>query len=295
MPRPKNGYVNAAGQPVPGTHDPISRFMDRSALMHWAHKRGTEGLPLYARDAIDIGSAVHAMCDLDLKGRSDTEITKTLWDAGLPRDDHDKAMRAFMQFRKWRLSCHVKPIALETSLVSELHQYGGTPDCVALIEGRVSLIEFKTSVKPYADHLVAMAAHAQLWNEANSDRPIEAFHWIGLPRDGTEFKHHAYADLSPQWEIFTLYLDAWRLEKGLTRRRIEKPAAAAPSPEVAPEAASAAPISPKAKPKARARPRLVVANAKQLSMATIAPPPPEQLTMAAILRSYGHIREVPPC
>jgi hypothetical protein len=38
---------------------------------------------------------------------------------------------------------------------------------------------------------------------------------------------------------------------------------------------------------------LVVANAKQLAMTEIAPPPPEQLTMAAILRSYGHIREVP--
>jgi hypothetical protein len=40
---------NAVGQSVPGTHEPISRYMDRSALMHWAHKRGMEGLPLYAR------------------------------------------------------------------------------------------------------------------------------------------------------------------------------------------------------------------------------------------------------
>jgi hypothetical protein len=63
VPRPANGYVNAAGQSVPGTHDPISRYMDRSALMHWAHKRGLDGLPLYARGPIDIG-----MADLDLKG-----------------------------------------------------------------------------------------------------------------------------------------------------------------------------------------------------------------------------------
>jgi hypothetical protein len=267
--------LNAAGQPVPATHDPISRFMDRGALMHWAHKRGTEGLPLYARDAIDI--AVHAMCDLDLKGQPDKEITKALWDAGLSPHDHDKAMRAFMQFRKWRVSCHVKPIALETSLVSELHQYGGTPDCVALIEGRVSLIEFKTSVKPYPDHLVAIAAHAQLWNENNPNRAIEAFHWIGLPKDGTEFKHDAYADLSTQWEIFCGYLDLWRLEKGLTRKRAAKPATVATAK------------------KPRTRLRVVARLAVQLAMTEIAPPPLEQLTMAAILRSYGHIREVPPC
>jgi hypothetical protein len=201
VPRPAKGYVNAAGQSVPGTHDPISRYMDRSALMHWAHKRGLDGLPLYARDAIDIGSAVHAMADLDLKGRPDREIENVAHDAGLPRDGFDKAMRAFMQFRKWRIGCHVQPIALECSLVSEVHQYGGTPDCIALINSKLSLVGFKTSLIPYADHLVAMAAHAALWNENNLGRLIEAFHWIGLSKDGAEFRHHEYANLSPQWEF----------------------------------------------------------------------------------------------
>jgi hypothetical protein len=217
MPRPKNGYANAAGDKIPATHDPISRFMDKSALMIWAHKRGEQGLPLWGRDAIDIGATVHAMADLDLQGRPDREIEKVAQEAGLCRDDYDTAMRAFLQFRKWRIGCHVQPIALEQPLVSEKHKYGGTPDCIAVIDGKVALVEFKTSVKPFADHLVAIAAHAQLWNEANPDRPIEAFHWIGLPKDGSEFQHHSYADLSIQWEIFTGYLDLWRLEKGLTR------------------------------------------------------------------------------
>src|SRR5260370_34627676 len=74
MPSPKNGYVNAAGEPVPGTHDPISRYMDQTALKIWAHKQGLAGLPLYQRAAIDIGSTVHGMAELDLKGRPDREI-----------------------------------------------------------------------------------------------------------------------------------------------------------------------------------------------------------------------------
>jgi hypothetical protein len=244
VPRPADGYVNAAGQSVPGTHDPISRYMDRSALMHWAHKRGMEGLPLFARDAIDIGSAVHAMADLDLKGRPDKEIENVARDAGLPRDDFDKAMRVFLQFRKWRVNCHVTPIALELSLVSELHQYGGTPDCIALISDKVSLVEFKTSLKPFPDHLVAMAAHSQLWNESNPGRLIEAFHWIGLPKGGGEFQHHAYADLSPQWEIFLCYLECWRLE-GLIRKRTKVTAEAPKS-----EPRCKAPPSPQARRRA---------------------------------------------
>ena len=314
--RPVNGYVNAAGQSIPGTHDPISRFMDQSALKHWAYKRGCAGLPLYDRAAIDIGSCVHCMADLDLRGRPDKEIEKVAHDAGLPRDDYDKAMRAFLQFRKWRIACHVHPIVLEASLISETHQYGGTPDCVALIDGKVALVEFKTSAKPYPDHLVAMAAHAALWNENKPDRPIVAFHWIGLPKDGSEFQHHAYADLSTQWEIFTLYLDAWRLEKGLTRKRTSKPATVVPAPK-ATLAAQAAPPSAAAKPKRARKPKAVPLPAKQapaapiaplivlgpasaaqpvqLTMTAIVPPHPMQLTMAEILRGYGHVPEVAAC
>jgi hypothetical protein len=318
MPRPKNGYTNAAGQQIPATHDPINRYMDRGALMMWAHKRGTQGLPLYDRAVLDIGSLVHAMADLDLQGRPDREIEKVAHDAGLSRDDYDKAMRAFMQFRKWRIGCHVQPIALETSLVSETYQYGGTPDCIAVIDGKMSLVEFKTSAKPYPDHLVAMAAHAKLWNENHPDQPIEAFHWIGLPKDGSEFQHHAYADLSTQWEIFTLWLDAWRLEKGLTRKRTTKPATVVPAPKARLLAAAAPADPPHDPPKPRhtrkpkeapiaAAPAITPSQAGavlravprtkpavtpppvQLVMTAIVPPRPVQLTMTEILRC---LREV---
>jgi hypothetical protein len=68
MPRPRNGYTNAAGQPIPGTNDITGRYKDSGALIHWAHKQGAAGLPLYDRSAIDIGSAVHKMAELDLIG-----------------------------------------------------------------------------------------------------------------------------------------------------------------------------------------------------------------------------------
>ena len=48
--------------------------MDQTALKHGAYKRGQQGLPLYDRAAIDIGSTVHHIAELDFKGRSDREI-----------------------------------------------------------------------------------------------------------------------------------------------------------------------------------------------------------------------------
>jgi hypothetical protein len=36
MPRPKSGYFNAAGQPIPGTHDITGRYKEMGGLMNWA-------------------------------------------------------------------------------------------------------------------------------------------------------------------------------------------------------------------------------------------------------------------
>jgi hypothetical protein len=105
MPRPKNGYVNAAGQPIPGTHDPISRFMDQTALKMWAYKRGQQGLPLYGRADIDIGSTVHGMAELDLKGCPDRQIEGYAHECLTAPDHLRKAFTSFAAFRAWRQQC----------------------------------------------------------------------------------------------------------------------------------------------------------------------------------------------
>ena len=258
MPRPKNGYVNAAGQPIPGTHDPINRFMDKTALMHWAHKRGQQGLPLYDRAAMDIGSAVHHMAELDLKGRPDREIEAYAHDCLVAPDHLRKAFASFAQFREWRQQFQVRAIAQEVSLVSEAYQYGGTPDTIALIGNGAGLVEFKTSAKPYPDHLIAMAAHGQLWQETYPQHQLTAgYHLLILPKDGSPFQHHAYDDLSRYWRIFELYLEAYRLEKD------SKPFAKT----------KARPAKPKA-------PQQIAA--------------PVHTTMAEMLRAYGHVGECRP-
>jgi hypothetical protein len=42
-----------------------------------------------------------------------------------------------------------------------------SPDTIAMVGNRVGLLEFKTSSKPYPDHLIAMAAHGRLWEETH--------------------------------------------------------------------------------------------------------------------------------
>jgi hypothetical protein len=306
MPRPKNGYTNAAGQPIPGTHDPIKRYMNQTALKIWAYKQGQQGLPLWERAAIDVGATVHGMAELDLKGRPDREIEAYAHECLTVPDQLRKAFASFEAFRRWREQCHVRAIAQEVTLVSEMHQYGGTPDTIALIDGGLGLIDFKTSAKPYPDHLVALAAHGRLWEENHPNQPLSSYHLLCLPKDGSAFRHHAYADLSQQWELFQLWLAAYRLEKGCTIASAKKAAAKpAPAATVIPFPPAAAPKPQRARkpatepavatgPVAEAQ-TIVRQPAEQLWMAEIAPPPPVQLSMAELLRSYGHVKEAATC
>jgi hypothetical protein len=144
-------------------------------------------------------------------------------------------------------------VAQEVSLISEEYQYGGTPDTIALVGNGLGLLEFKTSREPYRDHLIAMAAYGQLWNENHPNQPVTGFHLIILPKDGSRFQYHAYADLSRYWREFELYLELYRSERD-SKPFVRK--------------------SAKRKPE---RPKQLRHNV--------------QATMGEILRAYGHVKE----
>lgn len=277
MPRPKNGYVNAAGLPVPGTGDINGRFMNRSRLLYWAFNRGKQGCAkLYDNSAIDIGTAVHTMAELDLKGQPMEDIEfyarNTLTDA----DDLAKAMTSFRAFRTWREQFHVKPHIQEASLVSEKYQYGGTLDTIAVIRNGLGLLEFKTSADVYEDHLLQMAAYGMLWEETHPNEPLASgSHLILLPKDGSKPVHREFTreQLKPFRKKFKLYRKAFDLEDACNDTKLLKGAIVSPS--ITPEATAKKP----AKAERAAKPKVVTAANAHL------------LSMGELLRAYGHVGE----
>src|SRR5262249_8788335 len=146
MPRPKEGYFNAAGQPVPAVGEAADRYMDRSRLLYWAFNRGKSGASkLYDNSALDIGTVVHKMAECDLRGDEDADIGYYLNNTLPDPEGRAKAVTSFTAYRQWRAKLHVRPVAQEVSLVSEKHQYGGTLDVVGIVGNELSLLDFKTS------------------------------------------------------------------------------------------------------------------------------------------------------
>jgi hypothetical protein len=155
------------------------------------------------------------------------KVTVPLSSGSRPAGELAKAWTAYEGFCRWREQHSVRSIAHEVSLVSETHQLGGTPDCIAFVDGELGLLDFKTCTKvpakPYEEQLMAMAAHATLWNEHHSEQLIRACHVVYLPKDGSAHKHHSHANYGAQWEEFSHLLRAFQtkhdLPKGVERER----------------------------------------------------------------------------
>lgn len=291
MPRPSEGYRNAAGQQVPGVHDVTNAYCPKPALVRWAYGRGKAGLELYEKGAIDIGTTVHQMAELDLKGRETREIEACVHSSLTGLGDIAKAWQAFEAFCRWREQHCVRSIAHEVSLVSEIHQLGGTPDCIAFVDGAVGLLDFKSCTKvpssPYAEQLLVMAAHATLWNEAHPDEKIAACHIVYLPKDGSPHKHHAHVPYEDQWSEFACLLAAFATKHGLPRPVDRRDAEIGRLKAELTMRDLLAPRKPRA-PSRRAR--------KQQAAAAALPPPQQKplpsqpMTMGELLRSYGHVK-----
>jgi len=268
MPRPKDGYKNAAGQKIPGVSDITGRFMDRSRIIWWAFNRGKQGHPkLYDDSALDIGTAVHMMAEMDLRDQPDDDIEFYL-QATLREPEHrQKAATSFAAWRAWRAQFHVEAHAQEASLVSETLQYGGTLDIVAKVRNSLALIDIKTTStgEVYEDHLLQLVAYGILWEETHPGEMLGSYHLILLPKDGGAFIHREYSPalLQPYRSKFWLYRKAIELESRTCDPKVMAGIGVTPSPA----------------PTQRRK--------RALKTAPTAAPAP---TMADILRTYGHVR-----
>jgi hypothetical protein len=288
MPRPSSGYFNAASAKIPGTNDIVRLWGNKRALMRWHNLQGLKGIDTEEdNSAIDIGSVVHSAIERYMRGAQKPELVY-LFQERLPETTHRQAAYAsFKAFLEWYEQCEVNPIEQETSLVSEVHQYGGTPDLIANVKNRIAIVDFKTSkdAMVYPEAKVAIRAHANLWNEHNPAKfRVQAYHLIGLSKEGAGFKHYEFENLDSQWDLFVTLLNAYKLEKAcgsVTQGRAKPVRVHAPAPK---------PIQVKAQSATVSLTEVVEAA----DFANHVCHPEHQLTMGDLLRAYGHVSEARP-
>ncbi len=111
-----------------------------------------------SKEATDIGTEVHDLVE--------SYITAYLagedFDCGGFSKPIDNGYDAFL---KWDRGIRPKYIASEMTVHSDTHRYAGTLDCVCKLDGKLYIIDFKTSKAHYPKNAVQLAAYKVAYEE----------------------------------------------------------------------------------------------------------------------------------
>lgn len=125
--------------------------------------------------------------------------------------------RAFQAFLRWVGLNKFELWQTETPLVSEVHNYGGTLDCIGEVNGRLCLLDWKTSNNLYPEYLLQLAAYGILWDEWY-DPAVEEYHLLRFDKETGDFQHFYTADLEDSKEAFLLMRQLYGLMQKIQKR-----------------------------------------------------------------------------
>ena len=192
-------YPLKDGTEVPGASTIAKIGEDSNGLIHWAWKLGTEGKDYRkVRDqAADIGTVAHFMIECFLHNH-EPDLSE------FSPADVEKATMAFKNFRKWWDEEGLTVIEPEVQLVSEEWLFGGTIDAPSRDrDGKIVLLDWKTSKMIVGAHKIQLAGYEQLWNENRPKMKVQRRAIVRIGKESPDDFEVAWIfSAEPFWEVF---------------------------------------------------------------------------------------------
>jgi hypothetical protein len=131
-------YIDSTGTPVPSVTTILSGTSTKTGIEQWKRRVGEKEAERVVKESTDIGSAVHESIEEYLHGNK--------WDTfSDSRTDHI-AKSITKKFISDGLEAIDEAWGLEVGLILD-GLYAGNADCVGLVRGVPSIIDFKTAKK----------------------------------------------------------------------------------------------------------------------------------------------------
>jgi len=213
---PKNSkqhtiYKLKDGTRVPGVTTILS-VLNKPALVPWANNLGLQGIKVreYVDDKAAIGTLAHQMIADHLR-KVDTDTSD------YTAKQIDQAENSVLSYLEWEKRKSIVPCLIEAPLVSETYLYGGTIDCLAWVNGVITLLDFKTGKAIYPEMFYQLAAYYTLasdYYEYDKEYGIAETKILRIGRDETEgFEVCTKKTLETEWEVFEHCLAIYQLQK----------------------------------------------------------------------------------
>jgi len=199
-------YKAKDGTTVPGVTTVLG-ILNKPALVRWANNLGLQGIDSskYVDEKAAAGTLAHQMIADYLKGvPTDT--------SEYSRAQIDLAENSLLSFWAWEKSHPIDVRLCEVPMVSERYRFGGTVDCVGVINGHLCLVDFKTSAGIWPEMMIQVAAYQQLAQECGHD--VSQVYILRIGRTPDEgFEERRIDHLDKRWRIFRHALAIYRLQK----------------------------------------------------------------------------------
>ena len=201
-------YKNSKEKKIVGTTTALN-ILAKPPLIPWAYKRGRDGLELYeSRDkAANVGTIVHARIMAYYLGYKidNCNISPEVWKL---------TDNSLLSFFEWARPRKLKTILVETPMISEKYQYGGTPDVYGEMDGELTLLDFKTGAGLYPEFFVQLAAYSNLLVE--NGYPHKKIIILNIPKsEGNSFQIQQVSSdsLGLQFKKFINCVEIYYLDK----------------------------------------------------------------------------------
>jgi len=158
--------------------------------------------------AIDLGRQVHEWCEQAI-----------LWKLGnaevpsMPTDE--KAANSINAFREWIKQNEVEWLAAEQRVYSRTHNYAGTVDAVARVNGEFAVIDFKTSARIYEEYYLQVAAYSKCVEDIYGEA-VDGAYILRFDKESGKFDVDKSDNIDVDFITFSGLLVGYR---GLTKLR----------------------------------------------------------------------------
>ena len=208
----KRFYETPDGKLYPSITTVLST-RNKKGLFEWRKRVGDEVANYVARTSAARGTAVHHMCE-DYLNNFPTEWPDK-W------SEHEKKFLPFCLFKQLENKVLQKIDNIrsqECALFSNKYRVAGRVDCIAEYDGKLSIIDFKTSTKERNDewndnYYIQASAYAEMFEE-QTGTPIEQIVILVVTEDGAvqEFVKEKYDYISLLVESIDNFTKDWEEE-----------------------------------------------------------------------------------
>lgn len=169
----------------------------------FAHKKTS-------KTATDIGSEAHLWAEEFLQYRLDNDHDESYIP---PMPEDERVLSSVNAFLEWYRAHDVRVLGVEQKVYSKTHNYSGTFDLLAVIDGRLTIADWKSSKSIYPEYYLQGAGYVLAYEEEQAYigektgtqpefREIEDVAVIRIPKDGSDFEVKTITDLEPHKKAF---------------------------------------------------------------------------------------------